>query len=87
MDSVKGNMKEMKDKSDQLTRVITNMMAREVEDDKRKVASTTVPPSMDKNLMLGFVTDIEHAEAEVARLATTEGHIPPPTHNGTSRPT
>lgn len=30
MDSVKGNMEEMKDKMDQLTRDITNMLAREV---------------------------------------------------------
>lgn len=87
MDSVKGNMEEMKDKIDQLTRVIINMMEKEVEDHKRKDASTTVPPLVDKNPMLGFVTDIKHAEVKVVRLATSEGHISLVTHNMKSRPT
>ncbi|XP_050909908.1 uncharacterized protein LOC127123750 [Lathyrus oleraceus] len=40
-------MEGMKDKIDQLTHTITSMMAREVEADKRKVASASTPPPVD----------------------------------------
>ncbi|KAI5436094.1 hypothetical protein KIW84_022514 [Lathyrus oleraceus] len=43
MDSFKGNMEEMKHKMDQLTRAITNMLAREVETDKRRDTYTPTP--------------------------------------------
>lgn len=49
MDSMKGNMEGMKDKIDQLKHDITNMMAREAEADKRKVASASTPPPVDGN--------------------------------------
>lgn len=49
MDSVKGNVEEMKDKMDQLTRAIINMLAREVETEKRKTTSTPLPPLWDGN--------------------------------------
>ncbi|KAI5443171.1 hypothetical protein KIW84_012002 [Lathyrus oleraceus] len=49
MDSVKRNMEEMKDKINQFTRAITNMMEREAEDDRRKVASVSIPPPVDGN--------------------------------------
>lgn len=50
----------------------------EVEVDKRRVASTSVPPPVDTNPMLGFVIDIEHVKVDVVQLATKEGHIPLP---------
>lgn len=59
MDSVKENMEEMKDKMDQLTRAITNMLAREVEIDKRKATSTSTPLPGDGNLLQGFTSDIQ----------------------------
>ncbi|KAI5424923.1 hypothetical protein KIW84_030918 [Lathyrus oleraceus] len=46
---VKGNVEGMKDKIDQLARVITNMMAREAEADKMKDASTSTSISVDSN--------------------------------------
>lgn len=55
MDSVKGNMEEFKDKMDQLTRAITNMMAREAEIDKRKLRFTLV----DGNPLQGFTSDTQ----------------------------
>lgn len=51
-------MEEIQDNIDQLMQAISNMMAREVEADKRKAASTSVPPPVDKNPMFGFVADI-----------------------------
>lgn len=58
MDSVKRNMEEMKDKIDQLTRVITNMMAREAKANKRKATSMSIPPPVDGNPLQGFTSDI-----------------------------
>ncbi|KAI5421969.1 hypothetical protein KIW84_045426 [Lathyrus oleraceus] len=83
MDSVKGNMEEMKDKMDQLTRAITNMLARETETDKRKATSTSTPQPGDvmlyKGLLLqwgGAKDDAFHPKGSTLTLA----------HNGASHP-
>lgn len=85
MDSVKGNMEEMKDKMDELTKAITNMMAREVEVDKRKVASVSIPPPVDCKPLQGFSSDIQGGEAK-NDILHPEGSIPTIFHNGVSRP-
>lgn len=59
MDSFKGNMEEMKDKIYQLMRIITNMMTREAEADKRKAASASTPPPVDGNPLQGFISNIQ----------------------------
>lgn len=64
MYSVKGDMEEMKDKIDQLTRAITNMTVREARDDRRKVASVSTPPPMEGNPLQGFIPDIKEGEAK-----------------------
>ncbi|KAI5422490.1 hypothetical protein KIW84_045797 [Lathyrus oleraceus] len=75
MDSVKGNVEGMKHKIDQLTRVITNMVAREAEADKRKVSSTSPPPHVDGNPMQGFISDIQGGKTKNSTLHL-EGSIP-----------
>ncbi|KAI5428922.1 hypothetical protein KIW84_033784 [Lathyrus oleraceus] len=59
MDSVKGNVEGIKDKIDQLTHAITNMMEREVGANKRKVASTSTPPPVDGYPLQVFISDIQ----------------------------
>lgn len=84
MDSIKGNMEEMKDKMDQLTRAITNMLAREAETEKRKTTSTPTPPLWDGNPLQGFTSDIQGGEAKDGALHP-EGSTPTLAHNGASR--
>ncbi|KAI5395962.1 hypothetical protein KIW84_062237 [Lathyrus oleraceus] len=85
MDSIKGNMEEMKDKMDQLTRSITNMLARETEADKRKIAFMSTPPPGDGNPLQGFTSDIQGGEAKDGTLHP-EGSIPSLVHNGAYLP-
>lgn len=70
----------MKYKIDYLTRVITNIMAREVKADKRKVASTSTPPSVIGNPLQGFIYDIQGTEANITSPKINslhpEGSIP-----------
>ncbi|KAI5444560.1 hypothetical protein KIW84_012992 [Lathyrus oleraceus] len=90
IESLKGNVEGMKDKIDQLTRDITNMMAIEVEADKRKVTSTSTPPPMDVNPIRGFIYDIQGGETNIPSQKNNtlypEGFIPIFIHNGASRP-
>lgn len=65
IDSVKGNSEGMKDKIDQLTCAITNVMVREAEADNRKVASTSTPQLVDGNPLQGFISDIQGTEANI----------------------
>lgn len=85
MDSVKGNMEEMKDKIDHLTRVITNMIDREVRDAKRKVSSASTPPPVDGNPLQGFICNIQRGEAK-NNTPRPEGYIPTIIHGGASCP-
>lgn len=85
MDSVKGNMEEIKDKMNQLTRAITNILARESETNKRKIASMSTPPTKDGNPLQGFTSDIHGGEAKDGTLHP-EGSILTLVHNGASRP-
>lgn len=84
-DSVKGNMEEMKDKMDQLTRAITNMMARKAEADKRRVAYVSTPSPVDSNPLHGFTSDTQGGEAKNV-TPHPKGSIPTIVHNGASRP-
>lgn len=90
MDSVKVNVEGMKDKIDQLTRAITNMMAREVEADKRKSASTYNPPLVDGNPLQGFISDIQRGETNITSQKNSTFHpewsIPIFFQNGASHP-
>ncbi|KAI5433302.1 hypothetical protein KIW84_020545 [Lathyrus oleraceus] len=85
MNPVKGNMEEMNDKMYQLTRVITNMIEREAETDKRKVASMSTPPPVDGNPLQGFTSDTQGGEAK-NDTPHPEGSIPTIVHNGASCP-
>ncbi|KAI5395652.1 hypothetical protein KIW84_061994 [Lathyrus oleraceus] len=85
IDPVKGNMEEMKDKMDQLTIAITNMLTRESETDKRKVTSTPTPPPGDGNPLQGFTYDIQGGEAKDGAFHP-EGSTPTLAHDGASRP-
>lgn len=85
MDTVKGNMKEMKDKIDQLTRAVTNIMAREAKAYRRKAASASTPPSVGGNPMQGFTSNTQGGEAKNNTLHP-EGSISIIVHNRASRP-
>ncbi|KAI5410980.1 hypothetical protein KIW84_056219 [Lathyrus oleraceus] len=75
----------MKDNMEQLTRAITNMLAREAETNKRKVAPMSTPQSGDGNPLQGFTSDIQGGEAKDGTLHP-KGSIPTFVHNGASRP-
>lgn len=78
-------MEEMKDKMDQLTRAITNMLAREDETDKRKATSTPMPLPGDGNPLQGFTFDTQGGEAKDG-VFHPEGFIPTPAHDRASHP-
>ncbi|KAI5407261.1 hypothetical protein KIW84_053496 [Lathyrus oleraceus] len=78
-------MKEMKDKMDQLTRAITNMMAREAKADKTKVASVSTRPPMNGNPLQGFTSNTQGGKPK-NHTPHPEGSIPNIVHNGASRP-
>lgn len=84
MDSIKGNMEEMKDKIDQLTRAITNMMAREAKANKRKVAYASTPPPTGGKYLQGFISNIQNREAK-NRTPHPEGSILTIVHGMASR--
>lgn len=75
IDSVKGNVKGMKDKMDQLTCTITNMMERDNEANNIKNASTYVRPLVDRNPLQGLISDIQHTEADTTKMKM---NVPPP---------
>ena len=85
---MKGNIEGMKDKIDQLTRTITNMMERDSETNKN--ASTFVPPPVDNNPLYTYISDTQGTEADTTQpkmnVPFPEGSVPILVQNGASRP-
>ncbi|XP_050909539.1 uncharacterized protein LOC127123358 [Lathyrus oleraceus] len=87
--SKKRNVEGMKDKIYQLTRAITNMMARD--NGANKNAFAYVPPPVDSNPLYGFISNIQGTKADITQLKTNvplpEGSVPILVQNGAFRPT
>lgn len=83
---MKGHIEGKKDKIDQLTRAIINMMARDSEANSRKNSSTSVPPPVNGNPLCGFISDIQGTEADTTQVKTNvhppEGSDPILVQNG-----
>lgn len=67
IDVVKRNIEETKDMIDQLTCAIASIMAKNEENVNRGNNYTQIPTLMDNNPLLGFVTNIQRVEVEVAQ--------------------